>query len=186
MSTTLTTRRFTVDEYYRMAEIGILRHGERVELIEGEIVRMEPIGSRHAACVTRLNHRFARALEDRVGVRVQLPVRLDDFSEPEPDIALVRSRPDFYADAHPGPDHVLLVVEVSETTVSFDTGRKAALYAESGIREYWVVDLPADAIVVHRDPEGPSYVSVERHHRGAVLRALAFPELEVPVDSVLP
>ena len=186
MSATLTTRRFTVDEYYRMAEAGILSSDERVELIEGEIVRMAAIGSRHAACVTRLTRLFVRALEDRVGVRVQLPVRLNDLSEPEPDIAVVRSRPDFYADSHPGPDHALLVVEVSETTVSFDTGRKAALYAESGIREYWVVNLPAEAIVVHRDPEGKSYVSVERHHRGAVLRPRAFPELEVPVDSVLP
>ncbi|MEX1257787.1 MAG: Uma2 family endonuclease [Gemmatimonadota bacterium] len=186
MPATLTTRRFTVDEYDRMIEAGILHSGERVELIEGEIVRMAAIGSRHAACVTRLNHIFARELGDRLGVRVQLPVRLSDASEPEPDIAIVRARPDFYADAHPRPDDAFLIVEVSETTVSFDMGGKSALYAAAGIAEYWVVDILADTIFVHRNPAGRSYLGVERHGRGQILRPLAFPDLQMAVDAVLP
>jgi Uma2 family endonuclease len=168
-----------------MIEAGILHSGERVELIEGEIVQMAAIGSRHAATVSRLNRLLVRALGDHVDIRVQLPVRLSDASEPEPDIAIVRARPDFYAGSHPGPDAVLLIVEVSETTVTYDRGRKAALYAAAGIAEYWAVDLPADTILVHRNPEGPAYLSAGRRGRGVVLRPLALPELEVPVDAVL-
>jgi Uma2 family endonuclease len=125
-------RLFTVEEYHRMAEAGILSEDDRVELIEGELVTMSPIGSRHAACVARLT-----ALLFPVGGRgilwVQNPIRLGARSEPQPDVALLRYRPDFYASAHPGPEDVLLVVEVAETSADADRSLKIPLYARYGI-----------------------------------------------------
>jgi Uma2 family endonuclease len=140
---TVTTRRFSVDEYHRMAEAGVLQPTERVELIEGKIVQMAAIGSRHAECVDRLNRILVQGIEDRGTVRVQNPVRLSDHSEPEPDIALVRPRPEGYADRHPGPDDALLIVEVADTTLTLDREVKMPLYARAGIPECWTVDLVA-------------------------------------------
>jgi Uma2 family endonuclease len=186
MHTTLTTRRFTVDEYYRMAEAGILEPGERVELIEGKIVAMAAIGSRHAGCVNSLTRLLVGAVEDQALVAVQNPVRLSELSEPEPDVAVLRPRADQYADAHPGPGEVLLIIEVADTTVDFDRDVKAPLYAGAGIPEYWLVDLPGDRIEVRRDPDQNGYREVTSHGRGGVLRPGELPELEVPVDAVLP
>ncbi|MGH9154512.1 MAG: Uma2 family endonuclease [Acidimicrobiales bacterium] len=114
--------RFSVDDYYRMAESGVLGPGDRVELIEGEIVEMSPIGSRHAACLRRLVALFSEGTRGRAILSVQDPVRLDQHSEPQPDLALLRPRPDYYADGHPGPGDVLLLVEVCDTTWAFDQG----------------------------------------------------------------
>ena len=115
-----------------MAEAGILRHGERVELLSGVIVRMSPIGSRHAAWVDALANLLIDRIERRAMIRVQNPVRLDSNSEPEPDVTVIRRRGDFYASAHPGPDDVLLLIEVSDTTVAFDREVKLPLYAAAG------------------------------------------------------
>lgn len=186
MPVTTTTRPFTVDEYYRMAEAGILAPGERVELIEGEIVRMAAIGSRHAGTVMRLNRLLTKGVEARGLMAVQSPVRLDDLSEPEPDVGVLRPRADDYTATHPGPDDVLLVVEVADTTLTFDRDTKTPLYAAAGIPEYWLVNLPDDRIEVFREPAGEGYGRVTEHHRGDVLRPEAFPDLEVAVDVVLP
>jgi Uma2 family endonuclease len=184
MATPLRTRRFTVDEYYRMADAGILGAHERVELIEGEIIRMEAIGSRHAATVTRLDRLF-QTLGGAALVWVQNPVRLSDLSEPEPDVALLQPKSDDYASAHPGPADTLLIVEVSDTTVGFDRGIKAPLYAVSGIREYWLVDIAAETIEVYREPGAAGYRDVTTHRRGEVLHPLAFADFDVPVDAIL-
>jgi Uma2 family endonuclease len=187
MPVALPRRRFTVDEYYRMTELGILRAGERVELIEGEIIQMEAIGSRHAGCVNRLTQLFVRGVGDRGIVAIQNPVRLSDLSEPEPDVAVLKPRPDTYASAHPGPAEVLLIVEVADTTVGFDRGTKAPLYARCGVAEYWLVDINADQVEVHRTPSSDAgYRDVRVHRRGEILRPLAFPELEVPTAAILP
>ena len=186
MATRLPTRRFTVDEYYRMADAGILGAQERVELIEGEIIQMAAIGSRHSGVVKRLNRLFSRGLGDAVLVQVQDPVRLSDLSEPEPDIALLRPKPDDYTGAHPGPADTLLIVEVADATVGFDRGIKAPLYAVSGISEYWLVDIAAETIEVYRDPGPTGYREVSKHRRGCVLHPLAFPDFDVPVDAILP
>jgi Uma2 family endonuclease len=183
---TLTVRRFTVDEYYRMAEAGILGPGERVELIEGEIIQVAAIGSRHAGCVKRLIRLLVRGVGDRGLVQAQDPVRLDDVSEPEPDIALLRPRADDYTSAHPGPEDVLLIIEVADTTTAFDREVKGPLYAAAGIREYWLVDLDADRVEVFRDPRGRTYRHVTSHGRGDVLRPAELPELEVPLQRILP
>jgi len=186
MSVPLPRRRFTVDEYYRMAEIGILEPGERVELIEGEIIQMEAIGSRHAGCVNALNRILVRGVGDDAVVAVQNPARLSDLSEPQPDLAVLRPRADSYGEAHPGPGDVLLIVEVADSSVGLDRGTKAPLYAFAGIPEYWLVDIPAALVEVHREPGAAGYAAVTRHRRGETLQPQAFPELRVEVTAILP
>ncbi len=175
---------FSVDEYARMAEAGILAEGDRVELIEGDIVHMPPVGSQHAAPVKRLNHFLGRQVGNRALLSVQDPIRLDDFSEPEPDIALLRPRDDFYAAAHPGPDDVLLLVEVSDSSASFDRGVKLPLYASHGIREVWIVDVGSRAIEVCRNPRGREYRDRSLLRDGEI-SPLAFPDLVLRVDAIL-
>ena len=153
----LQRHRLDVTDYYRMAEAGILGEDDRCELIEGEIIDMAPIGSEHASAVVRINHWLARGAADRAIVSVQNPVRLDRRSEPQPDIALLRYREDFYRHAHPGPDDVLLIVEVADTSARYDREIKLPLYARHGIPEVWIVDLRERRVDIHRQPEGSSY-----------------------------
>lgn len=182
----LTQRRlFTVGDYYRMAEIGILSADDRVELIAGEVVEMSPIGSRHAACVNRLLHRLAAALGAQAILSVQNPVRLDDFSEPEPDVAVLRPREDFYAAAHPGPKDVFWLVEVSDSSLVFDRRVKLPLYAAHGIPEVWVVSLVEDLVEVLRKPSGKTYTVSRKLRRGTRLAPEAFPDVEIAVDAIL-
>lgn len=186
MPATLTTRRFSVEEYHRMAEAGVFHPAERVELIEGEVVRMAAIGSRHADCVDRLTRLLVRGFGDAGTVRVQNPVRLDDHSEPEPDIAVVRLRPGGYADRHPEPADTLLIIEVADATLALDREVKVPLHARAGIPECWIVNLQEDRIEVYRTPSGHAFAHIEPHHRGQVIRPLAFPELRLAVDEILP
>ena len=153
--------RLNVDEYYRMAEVGLLSPDDRTELIEGEIIDMPPIGSRHAAAVTLLPKRIIRALGDSADVSVQLPIRLLPRSEPQPDIAVVKHRPDAYRSAHPTSEDALLLIEVSDATLRYDLEVKARLYATHGIREYWVIDLVNRRLVRHRTPRGAQYTQVD-------------------------
>jgi Uma2 family endonuclease len=177
-------RRFTVEEYHRMGEAGILREDDRVELIDGEIVEMTPIGSRHAACVDRLNH-LLRRVGDRAIVRVQNPATIPPHSEPQPDLMLLRPQADFYAAAHPEPRNVLLVIEVADTTLPFDRGVKVPLYARAGVAEVWLIDLTTDTVEVHRRATGSRYADVARRTRGERLACQAFPDVELSVDDVL-
>ena len=154
--------RFTVADYYRMAEAGILDEDSRVELIRGLIVDMAAIGAPHLSMVNRLTRLLITMLAGRALVSVQNPVRLDDSSEPEPDVAVLKPRADEYETATPRADDVLLVVEVADTSLSYDRDVKAPLYAESGIVEYWIVDLAGRAVEVHRQPRGSRYAQVQR------------------------
>jgi len=182
----LTQRRlFTVGDYYRMAETCILSANDRVELISGEIVEMSPIGSRHAACVKRLVHWLSAALGEQAVLSVQNPVRLDDFSEPEPDVSVLRPRADFYAAAHPGPEDVLWLIEVSDSSLVFDRRVKLPLYAAHGIPEVWVVSLVEDLVEVFRNPSAKKYAQSRKLRRGARLTPAAFPTVELDVDAVL-
>ena len=178
-------RLFTVHEYYKMAQAGILHEDDRVELIEGEIVEMAPIGSRHAACVNRLNSTLSQSLGERAIVGVQNPIRLSEHSEPQPDLALLRPHPDFYSDAHPGPEDVLLVIEVADTTEDYDRGVKMPLYARSGILEAWLVDLAGGIIEVYRGPTPEGYQEVQRVQRGEGISVQAFPDVALAADEVL-
>lgn len=177
--------RFTVEEYHRMGTAGIFSEDDRVELIEGEIVEMSPIGSRHAACVKRLIRLFDRGVGDRAIVGAQDPIRLGEHSEPQPDLALLRPRPDFYAHAHPGPEDVLLVVEVAETSADYDREVKVPLYARAGIPEVWLVELYAEQIEVYRQPAPHGYQEVQTVRRGQHLSSQTFPELALAVDNIL-
>jgi len=177
-------RLFTVEEYHRMAEAGILSEDDRVELIEGELVTMSPIGSRHAACVARLTA-LLFPVEGRGILWVQNPIRLGARSEPQPDVTLLRYRPDFYASAHPGPEDVLLVVEVAETSADADRSLKIPLYARYSIPEAWLVDLLEERIEIYRHPTPQGYRSLHIAHRGETVSPTALPDLELSVDEIL-
>lgn len=184
-STQVARRLFTVDEYHRMGEAGILGEDDRVELIEGEIIEMVPTGSPHASRVKRLNQLFVLRLGTRAIVQVQDPVVLSRFSEPEPDLAVLKPRADFYAERHPEPADVLLVVEVADTSRDFDRDVKAPLYARSGIRELWVVDVRALTVEVHRRPERGAYRELTTHRRGQRVAIAAFPKVSFRVADIV-
>ena len=138
----ITRHRLNVEQYHRMSEAGVFEPDARVELIEGEIIDMAPIGSRHFSAVSRLNRMLVEATGSRAVVSIQQSLRLDRFTEPEPDIAVLKPRDDFYAEALPTGADALLVIEVADSTIAFDLRTKARLYATHGVLTYWVVDLP--------------------------------------------
>ena len=185
MTIPLRRRRFTVDDYYRIAAAGVLGEDDRVELIEGEIIEMSPIGSRHAACVNRLNRCFAGRLGDRAVVAVQNPIRVSDLSEPQPDIAVLEPRADAYAAAHPRPADILLLIEVADSSLLYDRELKAPLYALSGIRELWIVDVDARRIILFRDPSADGYATHAIADVGDTLHPLAFPDLAIEVGDIV-
>ena len=164
---------FDVDDYYRMAEAGILSREDRVELIEGEIVDMAPIGSAHAGTVNRLARLAAKAMaEGSVLVSMQNPLRLDAHSEPQPDLMLLRPRADDYRDSHPTPADVLLLVEVADSTLAYDRGPKLALYARHGVPEVWIVDLGGRVVEICRQPGPDGYAERQRVVNGIAAPAL--------------
>jgi Uma2 family endonuclease len=185
VATLPTTRRFNVREYHQMAAAGILGEDDRVELIDGEIVEMPPIGSRHAACVDRLNRMFTTQLGQGVIVRVQNPIRLSRHSEPQPDLVLVRPRPDFYAASHPEPEDVLLIVEVADSSTGYDRSVKVPLYARAGIREMWLVDLERGRVEVLREPAGGGYQTVQAYGPEDRLSVDALPDIQISPDEIL-
>jgi Uma2 family endonuclease len=185
MAVELKRHRFTVDEYYRMAAAGILGEDSRVELIEGEIVDTPPIGPGHGSTVKRTATLFHRRFDGVALVSVQDPVRLGPYNEPEPDLALLRPRDDFYASAHPTPADVLLVVEVADSTLASDLSIKVPLYARCGVVETWLVDLPHAAVHIYRDPSPDGYHLVQTVRRGERIAPLAFPDRELDVAELL-
>jgi Uma2 family endonuclease len=178
-------RHFTVDEYYAMAQAGILGEDDRVELIDGEIVEMAPIGPGHARSVNWLVNRFVGRIGDRALALVQNPVHLDRYNEPEPDFALVRSQPDLYRQAHPTPAEIYLIIEVADSSLATDLANKVPLYARAGVAEVWVVDLPHARVLVHREPSANGYRLLRTVPRGERLSPLAFPDCEISADDLL-
>jgi Uma2 family endonuclease len=177
--------RFTVDDYNRMAEAGILREDARVELIEGEIRMMSPIGARHAGTVDRSDRALKWRLGDGYIVRVQGPILLDDYSEPQPDLAVLRFRDDYYTKGHPTPADILLVVEVADSTLEEDRKVKMPLHARAGIPEAWLVDLKTETVVRYAAPREGRYRLVRRLRRGQELVAAAIPGLRIPVAAIV-
>jgi len=178
-------RLFTVDEYHAMARAGVLGEDDRVELLEGEVVEMTPIGSRHSSCVGRLTHLLSSRVDDRAIVWIQNPLILSDLAEPEPDAALLRPRDDFYAEAHPRPDDLLLLIEVADTSADYDRERKIPLYARSGVPEVWLVDLEAGTVEVYRTPSPEGYRDLHRAGRDEVLGPVKLADLEIEVGAIL-
>src|ERR1044071_1275575 len=152
MAVAVSKRRFTADDYQRMGQAGILLPEDHVELIDGEVVTMSPIGPRHCAAVDRSNRAFVTGAGDAAIVRVQGSVRLDFYTEPEPDVVLLRPRADFYATRHPGAPEILLIVEVAESSIDYDREVKTSVYARAGVREYWIADLNDDRVFCFSEP----------------------------------
>ena len=178
--------RFTADEYRKMGEVGILHEDDRVELIGGEIVDMAAVGTRHLACVVALSHLFfAFSGGGRYFVSVQNPISLGPGDEPQPDLVLLKERPRPDAEAPPGPEDVLLVVEVSDTTLAYDRNVKLPLYAHAEIPEAWIVDLRGEAVTRYSGPERGGYGSVRGHGRGEDITSGTVPGLTLAVDDVL-
>ena len=180
----LLRRKFTIEQYHKMAELGILTEDDRVELIRGEIVEMSPIGRCHAACVRRLVKLFSE-LSDRAIVDTQNPVELSDRSEPQPDVTLLQPHPDFYEAGHPQPEDIFLLVEVADTTVETDRNVKIPLYAEGGISEVWLVDINEQCVEVYPEPLSTGYQNVQKFQRGQTLYIQAFTNIDITVDEVL-
>lgn len=174
-----TARPIRRDEYERMVELGLFED-EKVELLEGVIVTMSPQGPDHADVIDELLERFVSALRGRARVRVQSSYAASNTSEPEPDLAVVPPR----RHGHAHPSEAYLIVEVARTTRKKDRGLKAALYAASGVEEYWVVDLVDEVVVVHRQSDGGEYLAVTTHARGERISIQRFPDVELAVEEI--
>jgi Uma2 family endonuclease len=186
ISTSITTYKFSVDEYHRMAQAGIFHEDDHVELIEGEIVRMAPIGSRHIGVVNSLTRAFSTLLTNgRAVVSVQNPVIVADATEPEPDLVLLRFVEDNYRSRKPEARDILLLIEVADTSLDFDRLTKIPLYAGAGIAEVWLVDLTDNQIEVYSAPAGGAFSGEQIYARGATLSPLAFPDLRIRVEDII-
>ena len=177
--------RFNVEEYYRMAETGILRPDASVELLNGRIIDMPPIGPAHGGLVKRLSRIFNSKSDGRWLVSIQDPVRLDDQSEPEPDVALLKSEPDDYTSRHPQPDDVFLLIEVSDSTLDYDREEKIPAYGRAGVAEVWIVNLVNPGVEVYSDPHFNGYGSKTILHPGDQIAPQAFPDAVVSVAELL-
>jgi Uma2 family endonuclease len=179
-------RPITVDDYHRMADAGIFGEEERVELLDGLLIAMPPEGPIHADVAGELVELFVRRLAGRAKVRPGNPLALDGFSEPQPDVALVRRRKERYLKAHPAPEDVLLLVEVSFTSLPYDRRRKLQAYARNGILEYWIVNCVDRRVEVYTDPHELGYASTKLVERGGSVAPGAFPDEVIQVDAFLP
>ena len=180
-----TKHRFSVKEYYRMAETGVLRPDARVELLNGEIIDMSPIGPFHGGVTDYLNEFFVAASKGRWRTRVQNSLRLDDHSEPQPDLVLARPAPDFYRKRHPQPEDIFLLVEVSDATLEADQEDKLPAYGRAGIAEVWIVNLNELTVEVYREPNFAGYGSKTVLRAGQQAKPLMFPDAAVDVAELL-
>ncbi len=178
-------RTVTVEDYHRMGEAGIFHEDERIELIDGEIIKMTPIGSRHASCVKRLNQFFTVQLKERALVSVQDPIQLDEHSEPQPDIALLHPERSAYMHHHPTAGEVYLIIEVSDTSSSFERDIKLQLYAKAGIPEVWLVDLLSGCIEIYQEPSPFGFGLIRKKRGSDVISPSCFPDISVAVDWVI-
>jgi Uma2 family endonuclease len=185
MAASPTPHLFTVHDYHKMAEVGVLSEDDRVELIDGEIVEMPPIGAGHAGNVNWFTDVFSRLFGGRGQLSIQNPVRLGLRVEPRPDVMLLRLRDDYYRAHIPEPEDVLLIVEVADSSLNYDRRTKCRLYARAGLADYWIVNLVDEAIEVYRDPLRATYRSIRTFRRGDALSPLAFPDISIAVSDVL-
>jgi len=176
--------RFTRRDYYQMASAGVIKPGARVELLNGQVFNMSPIGPSHGGAVKRLNGIFTQQSRGRFLVSVQDPVVLDDYSEPEPDIMLLQPSPDFYSSNHPTPAQVHLLIEVADSTLAYDRGEKLAAYGRAAIAEVWIVNIAEEVIEVYREPHFGGYASSEVLPQGSEAHPLAFPDVTVEVSAL--
>ena len=187
MTTVMTKRRFSVNEFYKMAKAGILCEDDRVELVDGEIVDMAGIGSYHASCVDALTYMFVRRAPEGIIVRVQNPVHLNEFNEFQPDLAILLPRDDFYKESHPTPKDVLLIIEVSDSSVDYDRNVKLPRYAREAIPELWQVNLVYEHIDAFTDvdPLAGTYRTRRRYLRGDSVTPTLLSEITLEVGEIL-
>ncbi|MDJ0737286.1 MAG: Uma2 family endonuclease [Nostocaceae cyanobacterium] len=178
-------RLLTVADYHRMAEVGIFDPEERLELIAGQIIQMSAKGTAHSAATTRTAKLLNQQLGERVLVRLQEPIQLDNYSEPEPDIAVVMPNPLYYDDHHPTPDEVFFLIEIADTSLKYDTENKAKIYAKSGIQDYWVLDVSGRKLHVYRLPNSEGYQSEMIISEDVTISPLAFPDCVILVREML-
>ncbi|MDQ7063607.1 MAG: Uma2 family endonuclease [candidate division KSB1 bacterium] len=181
----MTTRKFTVDEYHTMIQTGILQEDDRVELLAGEIVEMSPIGKLHAAVVNKLADSFIARLRGRAGISVQNPVQLSPYSEPQPDLTLLKFRDDFYVNNLPQPKDIILVIEIGEASIDHDKTSKLPLYAQAGIPEVWLIDLRNEIVEQYWEPLGNQYKRFKKFAIGDELAPMAFSECRLAVKGIL-
>jgi Uma2 family endonuclease len=179
-------RPLTSVEYYQMMESGIIREGERVELILGQIFTMAAKGTRHTVSTTRLLKILLKLTEERAIIRSQDPISLPNNSEPEPDIVIARLRSDDYINSHPSPADIILVIEVADSSIKFDRDTKAPLYAAAGINEYWIVNLIDDRLEIYRQPSGSIYTSIQILTPPQSISLPEFPEILLNVGDFFP
>lgn len=184
-TSTVVRKHFTIDEFQQIAAAGVFGEDERFELLEGEIVQMSPLGPQHAACVDRLNRSLQRLVQDQAIVRVQNPIRLGEYSQPQPDVALVQPRDDFYAGGHPEPEDLLLLIEVSESSLAYDRDVKLPLFARAGIPEVWLVALVPQVVEVYRGPSEDGYGEKRTLRRGETIVPLLMPAVKLAVEQIL-
>ena len=184
MTVQLLRRKFTVEQYHKMIESGILTEDDRVELIRGEIIEMSPIGTKHAACVNRLINLLVQLLGKRVIVAAQNPIRLNDNSQPQPDVALLKPRDDFYATAHPQPQDIFLLIEVADSTIEYDREEKIPLYAEANIIEVWLVDINEQIVEVYQQPTAAGYQHIQKFASGQTLSIPGFPDVKITINEI--
>lgn len=185
MTVQLLRRKFTVEQFHKMVESGILNEDDRVELIRGEIIEMAAIGSKYAACRRRVNYFLHQKLGNKVIISIQNSVLLNKFSELQPDLALLKPREDFYSSAHPQPKDIFLVIEVADSTIKYDREVKIPLYAEEGVVEVWLVDINEECVEVYREPLNGKYQKVEKFGRGESLIIQAFDDVSISLDEIL-
>lgn len=178
-------RKFTVDEYHNFIATGVFAPEERLELWEGEFIEMSPIGKRHAGCVDSLSELLKDFLNRQAIVRTQNPIVLNNFSEPQPDVCLLKRRDDFYRTISATAQDVLLAMEVADSTVKYDRDIKFPKYAENGIPEAWLIDLENDRIEIHTQPTKNGYKLVKILHRGDIAESTVFEEIKISVDDIL-
>lgn len=182
----ITTHRFTVADYHRMAEAGVFRPGQRVELLNGEIRDMLPPGPGHSGGVNRLAHLFTHKGQGRFLVWNQSPLALSEDSEPQPDVMLVKPREDFYSQQHPSPEDVFLVIEVSDSSPTYDRQEKLPAYGRAGVPEFWLVNVPKKCVEIYREPHYTGYASSSIVKHGGKVSPEAFPDMVISVEELLP
>lgn len=182
---TPTRTRITADRYQKMVTTGVLTKYDRIELIEGEMLDMAPIGAKHSAITARLHELFVLAVSRSATIVGGGPVNLGEFSEPQPDLMLLKRRTDFYSGRIPVAADVLLLIEVSDSTLTFDQGVKLSLYARHGVAEYWVVDVESQRVVIYREPTAKGYVRKLEFTAAETVSSQAFPDVKIVVREIL-
>lgn len=184
MTVQILRKKFTVGQYHQMIESGILTDRDHVELIQGEIIEMSPVGRRHAACVDRLNELFVLKFFQKALIRVQSPILLSDNSEPQPDVSILQRREDFYSDGHPTSVDIFALVEVSDSTIEFDRDVKVPMYAQEKIPEVWLVNLNNSQIERYRQPMANTYQQLKIFNPEETLNFQAFPDIPIQANQI--